>query len=177
MIVTRDLPFLMNMSSAYREGVRRSTREHIKPLEWWRGERYVYGRDRSTTPGPVYVAPIKEIMRIPKEPAIPLGSKRKRSSGRARSKSRMVEQPPVGYNPEEGWDDNTSDIGVILEYPGGEDKERREQIQSVFSKSSTSDIEQGLRLLQACLTRSSLPTTNGHIKRSLVMAISLRRGN
>ena len=58
-----------------------------------------------------------------------------------RSKSRMVKHPPVGYNSGEGWDDG---IGVILEYPGGEDKGRRGQIQSIFSKSSTSDIEQEL---------------------------------
>ena len=132
MIAILDSSFLIKIFSANREGIRKSNREHIKPLEWWRGERYVYGRDRSTTPGPVYVAPIKEIMRIPKEPPVPLGSKRKRL-GRARSKSRMVEQPAVVYNPEEGWDDNTSEIGVILEYPGGEDKERREKTHSIFS--------------------------------------------
>jgi hypothetical protein len=65
-------------------------------------------------------------MRIPKEPAVPLGSKHKRSSGRTRSKSRMIEQPPVVYDPEEGWDDNTSEKGRILEYPGGQEKMRRE---------------------------------------------------
>ena len=53
-----------------------------------------------------------------------------RSSGRARSKSRVVEQPPVGYNPEEGWDDNI-DIDVIPEYP-------RAKIRSDVSNSSRS---------------------------------------
>ena|SRR6266576_1872216 len=118
--------FLTKLFSAYREGVRKSAREHIKPLEWWRGERYVYGRDRSNSSGPVFVPPIKEIMRIPKEPAVPLGSKHKRSSARMRSKSRVIEQPPVVYNPEEGWDDNTSEQGKILDYPSGQEKMRRE---------------------------------------------------
>ena len=103
--------------------MRKSTREHFKPLEWWRGERYVYGREKGS--GPVLVAPIKAIMRIPKEPPAPLGSKRKRSM-RGRSKSRVIEQPSVVYNPEEGWDDDTADECMILEYPGGMEKLRRE---------------------------------------------------
>ncbi|KAF8630435.1 hypothetical protein AX17_005412 [Amanita inopinata Kibby_2008] len=106
----------------HREGVRRSTREHIKPLEWWRGERYVYGRAGAR--GPVMVPPIKEIMRIPKEQPMPLGAKRRRT-GRGRSKSKAVEQPAVLYNPEEGWDDDTPDKCMVLEYPGNEERLRR----------------------------------------------------
>ncbi|PFH48491.1 hypothetical protein AMATHDRAFT_65332 [Amanita thiersii Skay4041] len=109
----------------HREGVRRSTREHIKPLEWWRGERYIYGRGNSTAP--VLVPPVKEILRIPKETPQPLGAKRRRS-GRGRSKSRAVdhiEQLPVEYNPEEGWDEDTPSKGWVVDYPGTKEKERR----------------------------------------------------
>ncbi|KAF8625576.1 hypothetical protein AX15_005298 [Amanita polypyramis BW_CC] len=106
-----------------REGTRRSVRDHIKPLEWWRGERYIYGRGESK--GPILVPPVKEIMRIPKEPVVPLGTKRKRSSARGRSKSKAIEQPPVMYNPEEGWDDSTSDTCVVLDYPSGKEKLRQ----------------------------------------------------
>ncbi|KAF5323945.1 hypothetical protein D9611_008285 [Ephemerocybe angulata] len=67
----------------YREGVRRSTREHYKPLEYWRGEKVVYGRDNVQKK--VLVPTITEIIiRIPKEPPAPLG---KRKRGRSRSKS------------------------------------------------------------------------------------------
>ncbi len=149
--------FLTKLFSAYREGVRKSAREHIKPLEWWRGERYVYGRDRSNSSGPVFVPPIKEIMRIPKEPAVPLGSKHKRSSARMRSKSRVIEQPPVVYNPEEGWDDNTSEQGKISKL--------------------ASDTKQGLHSLRVCSNRNWLPTMSGHIKKSLATVILLHRGN
>ncbi|KAM6500138.1 Mif2/CENP-C like domain containing protein [Amanita muscaria] len=109
-----------------RQGVRKSNRQPIKPLEWWRGERYVYGRDYDNRQPsePVFVAPIKEIMRIPKEAPQPLGSKRKRSS-RGRSKSRIVEQTPGLQNPEEGWDENTSNRCVVLDYPGETEKDRR----------------------------------------------------
>lgn len=113
-----------------REGVRRSKREHFKPLEWWRGERYVYGRTVGS--GPVLVPQIKEIVRIPKEPPPQLGgSKRKRS--RARSKSKTVEDgiydiPPARpvENPEEGWDDATEAKCVVLHYTTQEEVTRSE---------------------------------------------------
>jgi hypothetical protein len=91
------------ISPGSREGVRKSTREHFKPLKWWRGERYVYGREKGS--GSVFV-PIKEIMRIPKEAPVYL---RKRSM-RGRNK---------------GWGDNTADNCMILEYPGGTERLRR----------------------------------------------------
>lgn len=102
---------------AYREGTRRSAREHYKPLEWWRGEKLIYGRTGS---GRVLVPSIKEIKRIPKEAPVPLG-KRKRGTTRTRSKSRG------GYttNPEEGWDDETEQQCVVLEYPHGSEVKRR----------------------------------------------------
>ncbi|KAG5634303.1 hypothetical protein DXG03_005985, partial [Asterophora parasitica] len=112
----------------YREGVRKSAREHYKPLEWWRGEKLVYGRSQRPGTGVVLVPPIREIVRIPKEEPEPLG-KRKRS--RARSKSKAPENEEVHIkivpvdNPEEGWDKDTSPYGVVLDYETGVEVERR----------------------------------------------------
>ncbi|KAG6887605.1 hypothetical protein C0995_014084 [Termitomyces sp. Mi166 len=99
----------------YREGVRKSARQHYKPLEYWRGEKAVYGRPPGAGNGHVLVAPIKEIIRIPKETPEPLG-KRKRST---RRKAALV------TNPESGWDDNTDNFCVLLDYNSGEEVERR----------------------------------------------------
>ncbi|KAF8237718.1 hypothetical protein L208DRAFT_1375521 [Tricholoma matsutake] len=114
-----------------REGVRKSTREHYKPLEWWRGEKLVYGRPRghSSNSGLVLVPPIREIIRIPKEEPEPLGSKRKRNGGRGRSKSKATEEVQVKMvpvdNPEEGWDDETDPYCTVLDYPTREEVRRR----------------------------------------------------
>ncbi|KAF5365797.1 hypothetical protein D9615_010691 [Tricholomella constricta] len=110
----------------YREGVRKSAREHYKPLEWWRGEKLVYGRSQRAGSGLVLVPPIREIVRIPKDEPEPLG-KRKRS--RARSKSKVAED--VHYkvvpveNPEEGWDDETKPHCVVMDYETEEQVQRR----------------------------------------------------
>ncbi|KAF8884784.1 Mif2/CENP-C like-domain-containing protein [Infundibulicybe gibba] len=96
-----------------REGVRRSAREIYKPLEWWRGEKVVYGRSEH---GPTLVPNVKEIHRIPKDLPVPLGSKRKRT--RARSKSKVP-------NPEEGWDKDTEPQAIVLDYNTGEEVQRR----------------------------------------------------
>ncbi|KAF5323949.1 hypothetical protein D9611_008281 [Ephemerocybe angulata] len=113
----------------YREGVRRSAREHYAPLEYWRGEKVVYGRDR-------LVPSITEIIRIPKEPPAPLGKRRR---GRSRSKSRAPSSKTgggagggagagVGAGPanlEEGWDDDTPSNAKVLDYRTGQEVERR----------------------------------------------------
>ncbi|KAF8176019.1 Mif2/CENP-C like-domain-containing protein [Pholiota molesta] len=113
-----------------REGVRRSQREHYAPLEYWRGEKLVYGRSRNS--GPILVPQIKEIVRIPKEHSLPLGGKRKRGSTRARSRSQVVDAdedaiPPAlpVVNPEEGWDDDTQAVCTVVHYTSKEEVERR----------------------------------------------------
>ncbi|KAF8912208.1 Mif2/CENP-C like-domain-containing protein [Gymnopilus junonius] len=118
----------------YREGVRKSKREPIKPLEWWRGEKMVYGRPNNVS-GPVLVPPIKEILRIPKEEPEPFGAKRKRSTTRPRSRSKSIRAgdaddydiPPAAPvpNPEEGWDDDTSSMCSILNYTDKTETEKR----------------------------------------------------
>lgn len=99
-------------SSEPRDGVRRSKRERFKPLEWWRGEKVVYGRTNSS--GPILVPTIKEIRRIPTDTPQPLG-KHKRGFNRARSKTVDRKAPPAVYNPEEGWDDATDPFGEVYD--------------------------------------------------------------
>ncbi|KAJ7770203.1 Mif2/CENP-C like-domain-containing protein [Mycena maculata] len=116
------------------EGVRRSKRVPYKPLDWWRLEKVVFGRNPSD--GPILVPQIKEIIRIPKEPVVPLG---KKSRSRRRSRStpvpngrvvekiveKIVEVPVDNANPEEGWDDETETQAVVKTYRTGEDVTRR----------------------------------------------------
>ncbi|KAF9473012.1 hypothetical protein BDN70DRAFT_867845 [Pholiota conissans] len=113
-----------------REGIRRSQRERYAPLEYWRGEKLVYGRSGNSAP--ILVPQIKEIVRIPKEVPMPLGTKRKRSTTRARSRSRAVDAeedviPPAlpVVNPEEGWDDKTEAYCTVISYTTKEEVHRR----------------------------------------------------
>jgi centromere protein C len=75
------------------------------------------------------VPEIKEIIRIPKEASLPLGTKRKRGSTRARSHSKAVEGviPPAlpVVDPEEGWDDDTEASCTVMHYTSKEEVERR----------------------------------------------------
>ena len=118
------------MNLAPRLGVRRSQREHYRPLEYWRGEKLVYGRTNSHA-SPILVPQIKEIIRIPKEASVPLGTKRKRGSVRARSQSKVEAQqdviPPAlpVVDPEEGWDDNTESKCTVIHFTTKEEVERR----------------------------------------------------
>ncbi|KXN91457.1 Centromere protein 3 [Leucoagaricus sp. SymC.cos] len=96
----------------YREGTRRSKRERFKPLEWWRGEKVVYGR--TNTSGPILVPNIKEIRRIPVDKPEPLGQRR-RGYNRARSKTADDKLAPAVYNPEDGWDDATDPFGEVYD--------------------------------------------------------------
>ena len=75
---------------------------------------------------------IKEIIRIPKEDSLPLGTKRKRGSTRARSQSKVVEAvesviPPAlpVVDPEEGWDENTEAKCTVIHFTSREEVERR----------------------------------------------------
>lgn len=93
----------------------------------------MYGRPEGPI-GPVLVPPIREVIRIPEEPAKPLGGvKRKRGTSRARSRSRSKLEPkedeippalPV-ENPEEGWDDGTDSKCLVLHFKTQEEVERR----------------------------------------------------
>ncbi|KAG2146205.1 Mif2/CENP-C like-domain-containing protein [Suillus clintonianus] len=101
------------------DGVRRSRRHRYKPLEYWRSEKVVYGRNDS---GLILVPQIKEIIRIPQEPPKPLGKagKKRKRTGSERAKSILE---PV--DPEEGWDDDTQESGVVIDYATEEPVLRR----------------------------------------------------
>ncbi|KAG6887569.1 hypothetical protein C0992_011767 [Termitomyces sp. T32_za158] len=109
----------------YREGVRKSAREHYKPLEWWRGEKLVYGRPQGSGNGHVLVPPIKEIIRIPKETPEPLGKRKRTTRGRSKTADDLHYKVIPVYNPENGWDDKTQDFSIILDYHTREEVERR----------------------------------------------------
>ncbi len=91
----------------------RSGRKHLKPLQYWKGEKVNYGRG----PG---LAVIKEVVRIEDEPKAPLGS---RNRGRARSQS---VKPKVDTVQEEaGWDEETEPVGLVTEFATNREIQRR----------------------------------------------------
>jgi len=97
--------------------VRKSAREHYKPLEWWRGEKVVYGRSEDCG-AKILVPQIREIVRIPREEPLRLG-KRKRGTTRACGSAKATSVPPVpavALNPEEGWDEDTPERCPVLVY-------------------------------------------------------------
>ncbi|KAJ7069471.1 Mif2/CENP-C like-domain-containing protein [Mycena amicta] len=122
------------------EGVRRSKRMPIPPLEWWRLEKYEYGpREENEGSGPLLVPHIRAIVRVPKEPVVPLGGakrRRRRASsstpappkgkGKVQIVEKIVEVHVDTANPEEGWDDETDTQALVNGYPnGGEQVMRR----------------------------------------------------
>ncbi|OAX41543.1 hypothetical protein K503DRAFT_767558 [Rhizopogon vinicolor AM-OR11-026] len=110
----------MEENSPAPDGVRRSRRYKYKPLEYWRQEKVVYGRPES---GLALVPQIKEIVRIPQEPPKPLGkaAKKRKRAGSERAKS----SNPQSYDPEKGWDDNTPENGVVIDWVTQEPVSRR----------------------------------------------------
>ena len=110
-------PVLDEDTPEHEGGVRRGTRQRYAPLEWWRNEKVVYGKREN---GISYCPIVKAIVRIPKEPPKPLG-KHARKRGNTH---RRTPAPGVG-NPEEGWDDQTEPLGVVLDWTTKEEVERR----------------------------------------------------
>jgi centromere protein C len=101
--------------------MRRSGRQHFRPLEYWRGEKFEYTRGQ-------YGAQIKEVVKIAPDVVEPLTNRYKRGrSGRARSGST---KPSASVDPNEaleGWDELTDPIGVVKEFPSNAEIERRER--------------------------------------------------
>ena len=98
-------------------GVRRSTRPHIKPLEYWRNERVVYQRRQSGLG-------IKTVVKIPKQPSSSLSQKRRpnRQESKARQDSPSVKTEQDDYT---GWDDDTDQDGLTWDYVNSEEVRRR----------------------------------------------------
>ncbi|KAF5373880.1 hypothetical protein D9758_000637 [Tetrapyrgos nigripes] len=93
-------------------GTRRSSRKVYKPLEYWRNERVVYGRPNS---GHILVPHIKEIIRIPEEPKEPLGKRKRGRSKTAQPRDGSVAKTAPA-NPEEGWDDETPERSLVIDW-------------------------------------------------------------
>ncbi|KAJ7275508.1 Mif2/CENP-C like-domain-containing protein, partial [Mycena haematopus] len=104
------------------DGVRRSQRIPYLPLEYWRGEKRVYG---PREPGqPRQVPHIKEIIRIPQEPPlIPRPSRATEQTPEIIEREVIVEVD--ASNPEDGWDDETEVSAVVLDYRTGKPVTRR----------------------------------------------------
>ncbi|GAA6037116.1 hypothetical protein JCM8097_008743 [Rhodosporidiobolus ruineniae] len=108
------------------DGVRRSTRQRLEPLAYWRNERVVYKR-RASGVG------MNAIIRVPTEEPAPLtkaGKKRGQkpsstaasSSKKPRSRTTHVKNEP---NPEDGCDDMTDPDGVVWSWEGNAETTRR----------------------------------------------------
>ncbi|KAG8741849.1 hypothetical protein FRC10_002359 [Ceratobasidium sp. 414] len=116
---------------------RRSQRERFSPLEWWRNEKFVYGRSPDPEEGPFLVPLIKGIERPPKASPIPLSRKHraKRTKGVVKVKkeedegaSGWLEGDGVFGAPkavEDGMDEDTEELGLVMDYATGKEVERR----------------------------------------------------
>lgn len=74
----------------------------------------------------ILVPYIKEVIRIPKAPVVPLGKKgyrRKRQAPKAKVVEKLVEVPFA--NKEEEWDAETLTEAVVKDFATGEEVERR----------------------------------------------------
>ncbi|KAJ7124803.1 Mif2/CENP-C like-domain-containing protein [Mycena crocata] len=124
-------------------GVRRSKRVPYPPLEFWRGEKVVFGPREQGQPR--QVPHITEIVRIPREDPPPrrAASKRKRAPPRSRSKvierEVVVEVPVDAGNPEAGWDDDTDPLAAVLDYRNGQAVNRRVAFTSKMFKPVTAN--------------------------------------
>ncbi|CAE6383466.1 unnamed protein product [Rhizoctonia solani] len=113
--------------------VRRSQRERFSPLEWWRGEKFVYGRSPDPEEGPLLVPLIRAIERPPKPPAATLSKKVPKKGGRKTKVKKEEEDQELGEvgvfgaprTQEDGLDEETEELGVVMDYATGREVERR----------------------------------------------------
>ncbi|KAK4058584.1 mitotic fidelity of chromosome transmission- protein [Microbotryomycetes sp. JL221] len=102
------------------DGVRRSARNRLSPLDYWRNERIVYKRRESGLG-------IEQVVRIPKErssvgpPSLQHRHKRSASHQPKRSGSRVKSEVPE----EEGVDDATDPDGIVWSWEGNAEVSRR----------------------------------------------------
>lgn len=119
---------------------RRSRRKRCAPLEYWRGEKFIYGRRESGRP---VVPIIKEVLRIPKEEPAPLSKSRRGRTASVKPKAKKPkreqwnsdeedqEHQPMSVDPPElGWDQDTQEHGIVWDYAGKQEIERRECLSS-----------------------------------------------
>lgn len=108
----------------------------MKPLEYWRNEKVIYGRSDE---GVEHVPIMKGVIRYPQEPPEPLGSvasrKRKRNArSQSRAASQSAPREPLSVKredadlnpPELGWDQDTEAMGTVIDFSTQEEVDRRE---------------------------------------------------
>jgi centromere protein C len=154
------------------------SRRRVAPLEYWRGEKFVYGRRES---GRAVVPIVKEVLRMPKEEVKRLGSaaargrsvskkptkkereaaERKKKKGKSKARGSDSEsgsgedgeedERGGGVPVEAGWDKDTLEHGVVWVYVKKQEIERREQLffSSVFDCFSICRISHSSLLLSS----------------------------
>ena len=112
--------------------VRRSNREKVPRLEYWRNERIIYERRRSGVG-------LKAIVRVPKEDPAPLtkaGGHKKvhgvKRSGSARATSGRARSVKTEVPEEQGCDDMTDPDGLVWSWEGEAETTRRERFPHSF---------------------------------------------
>ncbi|QRV85684.1 Mif2/CENP-C-like protein [Ceratobasidium sp. AG-Ba] len=116
--------------------VRRSQRERFSPLEWWRNEKFVYGRSPDPDEGPLLVPLIKGIERPPKPSPVPLSKNHRARRGRSVKVKKEEDEGSSGWlnaggvfgapkAVEDGMDEDTEELGVVMDYATGKEVERR----------------------------------------------------
>jgi hypothetical protein len=88
---------------------RRSGRSHIKPLKWWLGDHIEY------QPGE-YLAEVKEVVRKVDEKRPPLAARRR------------ITKKPSKPTDGSGFDRNTSQFGVVWDFPTASEDENRRKL-------------------------------------------------
>ncbi|CAE6420456.1 unnamed protein product [Rhizoctonia solani] len=127
-----------DFSASTPPNVRRSQRERFSPLEWWRGEKFIYGRSPDPDEGPLLVPLIRAIERPPKPTTVALSKKGAKKGGR-RVRVKKEEEVEEGVEifgseggvfgaprtQEDGMDDETEELGIVIDYATGREVERR----------------------------------------------------
>jgi centromere protein C len=121
------------------DGVRRSARQRIEPLEYWRNERALYKR-RASGMG------LQAVVRIPKEQAESLAKRKGHHHAKRGGSSRVKsEMPPE----EEGVDDMTDPDGLVMSYETQAETVRRAFcLRTIYNSSLTSTSETGIAFTQ-----------------------------
>lgn len=121
-------------------GLRRGRRHRIRPLDWWRGERALYGRDgmgadsdRPLMPFGLVAPVLREVIRVPRAPGEGTFSGMRRAKtqpgtyahpGRPLGSRNFASQaerevPARTPHPEDGWDEATDPIGRVYDAEQG----------------------------------------------------------
>ncbi|KAI3624827.1 MIF2 [Malassezia furfur] len=106
------------------EGLRRGRRHRIAPLDWWRGERALYGRadapdDAPTLPFGLVAPVLKKVVRVPRAPGEGTFSGMRRF--KAKPALMLPERVASAAPPEQGMDRDTDPYGVVYDAEQGDE--------------------------------------------------------